>query len=58
MVAFSVDILSEGNPSLPHAAISASSVSIDKKSMPSVMAIGVWGSKRYAISTVEIKKSD
>lgn len=42
MVAFWVDILSPGKPSLFHWATIASSVSIDTGSKPSVMVIGVW----------------
>ena len=41
IVAFSVDILSDGRPSLLQAAISASSVNMLRKSKPSVIAIGV-----------------
>lgn len=42
MVAFCVDILSPGRPSLFHWATVASSVSMDTGSMPSVIGIGIW----------------
>lgn len=42
IVAFSVDILSLGSPSLFHTAIWASSVSRDSGSSPSVMGTGGW----------------
>lgn len=42
MVAFCVDILSPGRPSLFHWATVASSVSMDAGSKPSVIGIGIW----------------
>ena len=43
IVAFSVDILSDGKPSLFHPATTASSVSIVIKSSSSVIGIGTCG---------------
>lgn len=42
MVAFCVDILSPGRPSLFHWATVASSVSMEAGSKPSVIGIGIW----------------
>jgi hypothetical protein len=50
MVAFSVDILSLGNPSLFQTAIWASSVSSDSGSRPSVMGTGGWNNRLSSIS--------
>ena len=50
IVAFSVDILSDGNPSLFHPAISASSVSRVRKSKSSVIGMGVCEDNIMAVN--------
>lgn len=57
MVAFCVDILSPGRPSLFHWATVASSVNMDTGSKPSVMGMGSWPKdKRETLVRVYIMK--